>query len=572
LISRVLLFIKIFSLRSSLMPAIKDKCVVIPLDGRDVINTVESLPRLPSESGIIDVQWKRRVGQKNSHLQAKVDPTKIFKALQFLRDCGNKHYASTQNREEYEQRCQNEDPEGFNLVFGKDPEFTELDDKPKLKFIPDDYAEPMVILETYREMNELHRLEQQYREEDPIRKYQIDYDESICMVEKFPEAMQIEGVIGQSVEAEEAAIAGDGHQNQLFVIAPGEGKTPINLTYCEDWDAKAFPMLHPDGQNHLTDRRRQKLADVDYFKQRLCNKDPRWRNHPHWVFAAAVFKEKKDFQRNIDLGYKKGKKNTSSGGKTVYSLADPYSVFQSVANTPAYHKKGKMEMMARLDNQGPFHVFFTVSCADTRWKENLISVLREHDKSVRCIIDNDQVEMYEILSSSGQWITLESYLEKEMDETLHEVLRRNVVTATRNYQARVQALMQEIVRHPSNPLSVKHFASKLEFQARGAGHNHGVLWLDIDKIEQKVDIRQLKQDNNYNLEKDHYLKDPMQVQEIDNFLTDRGYKPDKTKNRKRMHKALRYLKRLKEIKQKTHLTDDHQKDIEDLQHFFISMG
>ena len=65
------------------MPAIKDKCVVIPLDGRDVLNTVQSLPRLPSESGIVDIQWKRRVGQKNAHLQAKVDPTKIFNALHY---------------------------------------------------------------------------------------------------------------------------------------------------------------------------------------------------------------------------------------------------------------------------------------------------------------------------------------------------------------------------------------------------------------------------------------------------------------------------------------------------------
>jgi hypothetical protein len=64
LIARVLLFIKIFSLKSSRMPAIKDKCVVVPLDETDILNTVDSLPRLPSESGIIDVQWKRRVGQK----------------------------------------------------------------------------------------------------------------------------------------------------------------------------------------------------------------------------------------------------------------------------------------------------------------------------------------------------------------------------------------------------------------------------------------------------------------------------------------------------------------------------
>ena len=131
-----------------------------------------------------------------------------------------------------------------------------------------------------------------------------------------------------------------------------------------------------------------------------------------------------------------------------------------------------MEMLARLDNLGPFHVFFTVSCADTRWKENVIPLLRERDIGVRCKIDNEQIEMYEVELSNDKWVSLDDYIENQMDETLHEVLRRNVVTATRNYQARVQALMQEIVRNPSNPLSVKHFSSKLEFQARGAGHNH----------------------------------------------------------------------------------------------------
>ena len=37
LIARVLLFIKIFALRTSLMPAIKDKCVVVPLSGSDIL-------------------------------------------------------------------------------------------------------------------------------------------------------------------------------------------------------------------------------------------------------------------------------------------------------------------------------------------------------------------------------------------------------------------------------------------------------------------------------------------------------------------------------------------------------
>ena len=130
--------------------------------------------------------------------------------------------------------------------------------------------------------------------------------------------------------------------------------------------------------------------------------------------------------------------------------------------------------------------------------------------------------------------------------------------------------MYEIIRHKSNPLSVKHFASKLEFQARGAGHNHGVLWLDIGKIEQKVDIRQLRSD--YNPEKEHCLQDPEQVHEVNTFLTERGYKPDKKKRKDNVHKALRYLQRLEKIEEQTELQDDHQKDLKYLKKIFPLYG
>ena len=86
-------------------------------------------------------------------------------------------------------------------------------------------------------------------------------------------------------------------------------------------------------------------------------------------------------------------------------------MFQSVANTPAYHKKGKMEMMARLDNFGPFHVFFTLSCADYRWEENLMSILRERGIGLRCTINTDQQDFYEVLFDDN-WIPLQEYLEK----------------------------------------------------------------------------------------------------------------------------------------------------------------
>ena len=106
--------------------------------------------------------------------------------------------------------------------------------------------------------------------------------------------------------------------------------------------------------------------------------------------------------------YRKGKE--VSQGKLT--LNDPYSVFQNVANTPGYHKKGKMEMIARLDNFGPFHVFFTVSCADYKWAENLISVLRENGCSISCIVESDQTETYFVQNQEGDWIPLDEYMDR----------------------------------------------------------------------------------------------------------------------------------------------------------------
>ena len=43
-------------------------------------------------------------------------------------------------------------------------------------------------------------------------------------------------------------------------------------------------------------------------------------------------------------------------------------------NTPKLWKKAKYEMIARLDNLGPFQLFFTLSCADMRWTENFAAI------------------------------------------------------------------------------------------------------------------------------------------------------------------------------------------------------
>ena len=60
--------------------------------------------------------------------------------------------------------------------------------------------------------------------------------------------------------------------------------------------------------------------------------------------------------------------------------------------------------------------------------------------------------------------------------------------------------MQTIVMGANNPMHVKNYTYKVEFQDRGAGHIHGTLWLRLDKIEKLVKnddgtLRKMTQDD-----------------------------------------------------------------------------
>ena len=189
LISRVLLFIKIFSLRTSLMPAMKDKCIVVPRETKDIYDTVEALPRIPSQSGIIDIHWKRQLSQKSSHLQAKVSPERIFKALEFLKACGNQFYQQIKSQDEYERECMTDDPDCFNLIFGE-----KISNVLSVMFVDDDAAEPIFGLEEYLVMKNHADDEQHLIDNDPVRKFQINYNNDLYMVPKYREGMTLDGV------------------------------------------------------------------------------------------------------------------------------------------------------------------------------------------------------------------------------------------------------------------------------------------------------------------------------------------------------------------------------------------
>ena len=116
--------------------------------------------------------------------------------------------------------------------------------------------EPSVAIDMYKKLLESTREtisqgkivdeDEENIKNDVVRKFQFDYDTSVCLVDKYPEATITEDISPDS--------------NQLS-IAPGEGKKPENILMTKDWDRNAFPMKHPDGKNHLHHLRERRLTD-----------------------------------------------------------------------------------------------------------------------------------------------------------------------------------------------------------------------------------------------------------------------------------------------------------------------
>ena len=87
--------------------------------------------------------------------------------------------------------------------------------------------------------------------------------------------------------------------------------------------------------------------------------------------------------------------------------------------------------------------------------------------------------------------TLQQFLSEDVDESLHEMIRTNVLTATRNFNHRVEAFKYKILNGKNNPMKVKHLSYRVEFQGRGAAHIHGTLWLDIKEIEKSAKFKEV---------------------------------------------------------------------------------
>ena len=144
---------------------------------------MEQMPRTPKDAGLIGVALKRKKEYKNSHKEQLIDSEKLFRMLEKLKKSGNKYYQFYDDYTQYQTRCKETDPMGYCVVFHDDVEDDVEKMDAKATEVQDEVlAEKEHVIDDDDNAGEKEDIE--YETKDVVKKYQFEYNKSLCMSDK----------------------------------------------------------------------------------------------------------------------------------------------------------------------------------------------------------------------------------------------------------------------------------------------------------------------------------------------------------------------------------------------------
>ncbi|XP_062612107.1 uncharacterized protein LOC134273904 [Saccostrea cucullata] len=257
----------------------------------------------------------------------------------------------------------------------------------------------------------------------------------------------------------------DHYFDDVYNIAPGEGKNPVRMLQEPGNEAKAFPCHFPSGRFSWNEERSQKLTLSRYFNNRLMNADNRFAKDTNYIFFSQYMSELNQVIEKTRISLRKSLSKCSSGKPvTANMLQDPTTLcsllrndeairfMQPIRGTPAYWATAQKDLFAMLRQLGIPTWFCSFSAAEYRWNDAVRAILRQQSD------DRNPDEM--------EW------------SEKNEVLRCNPVTVARMFEHRFQVFHKEVILSPCEPIGkVVDFFQRVEFQQRGSPHMHCLYWV-----------------------------------------------------------------------------------------------
>ena len=260
----------------------------------------------------------------------------------------------------------------------------------------------------------------------------------------------------------------DGGADDIFCVAPGEGKKPISIAKDEFFEEMFNPTKYPSGEGGLKTPRDTKVTDRKYFNQRLLDADGRFGKDIEYLLTVQYMVEDKQVHdaENIAMRQAQGRRHrgaalTAGSVKNKEVLRqmvqrdDAYKFLKNVRGSPAYFQQVQYQVLALIRQLGLPTWFFTLSAADMQWPDVIQTIARQYGTT---FTDEDVKNMS--FEEKSKW------------------LGQNPVTAARHFQYRLNTFFHKFLKSKAHPLGeLVDYAIRIEFQARGSPHAHTILWI-----------------------------------------------------------------------------------------------
>ena len=100
-----------------------------------------------------------------------------------------------------------------------------------------------------------------------------------------------------------------------------------------------------------------------------------------------------------------------------------------------------------------------------RWSANFTKVLEELGCTIIYEVEKDGKENVKVVvKETGKAIPWKEYLKDYVTASQHEIIRKNILLATRNFQHRVEMFRTHTLFGTNNPMKIRHISYRVEFQ------------------------------------------------------------------------------------------------------------
>ena len=140
--------------------------------------------------------------------------------------------------------------------------------------------------------------------------------------------------------------------------------------------------------------------------------------------------ERRSIEYQIDVALSKGKR---VGNEIICTPeSDPLNIFKKRPGTSSYFRSYRGAIFAMMEQLGPFHFFFTLSCAEKKWLEVILSLLRLDGHSIT-YFKSREGDKEEIFVDDEP---LDDFLESNKDE-MSDLFKDKFIYVTRLFNAQL---------------------------------------------------------------------------------------------------------------------------------------